>query len=298
MWDDRKETVKDMKYKIIAAALLALSLCLCACSKDGENAETTKSMSEHPENGVHYVYSDGGNSDRVSQSITYENGKEIYRNDYDYWDNGKLKSITTTVDGEQTDVWYYNYSESGVLSQMVREYTEEGVECRDDYRYNEDCTMSEESRYKDGSFMGGYRYSYNENGDTTLEEQLDANGDVITYTEYSFDEEGRTAKSANYMYGSIVGKGVYEYGQTGELLGIKYYDSKDSITSEVRNEYDEKGNLVKILNCDSDGTVLNYTECLYDENGFNYRDIYYQNGTPLYCYDYTEDGARIYSAYN
>ena len=286
-----------MKYKIITA-LLALSLLLCACSKDNGDADTTAPEADHPENGVHYVYSDGGNSDRVSQSITYEDGEEIYRNDYDYWDNGKLKSITTTVDGEQTDVWYYNYGESGALSQMVREHTEAGEKCRDDYRYNEDCTLSEENFYKEDVFVGGLRYSYNDNGDTTLEEQLDANGDVITYREYSFDENGLTVSSADYMYGSLIETGIYEYDEEGKLLGIKYYQVGDTLTSEIRNEYDEKGNLVKILNCDADGTVLSHTECLYDENGFNYRDIIYQDGTPLYCYDYTEDGARIYSAYN
>ncbi len=293
------KTVKAMKYKIIATCLLAaLSLSLCACSEDGAKAETTAKEKDHPENGVHYVYSDGGNSDRVSRSITYEDGNEIYRNDYDYWDNGKLKSITTTVDGEQTDVWYYNYSESGALSQMVREYTEEGEQCRDDYRYNEDCTMSEESYYKGDSFIGGFRYSYNESGDPTLEEMLDANGDVITYKEYTFDESGRTVQSAEYMYASLIQTGVYEYDDEGKLLGIKYYQVGDALASEVKNEYDEKGNIIKILNCDSDGTILSYTECLYDENGFNYKDIFYQDGTPLYCYDYTEDGARIYSAYN
>lgn len=287
-----------MKYKIIIGAFLALTLCLCACSKDGEDSETTAKENDHPENGVHYVYSDGGNSDRVSQSITYEEGEEIYRNDYDYWDNGKLKSITTTVDGEQTDVWYYNYGEGGVLSQMVREYTEEGEKWRADYRYNEDCTMSEESYYREDSFAGGFRYSYNENSDPALEEQLDANGDVIAYKEYTFDDAGRCVSSADYMYGSLIETGIYEYDGDGKLMGIKYYQVGDTLASEVRNEYDEKGNLVKILNCDFDGTVLGHTECLYDENGFNYRDIIYQDGTPLYCYDYTEDGARIYSAYN
>ena len=48
---------------------------------------------------------------------------------------------------------------------------------------------------------------------------------------------------------------------------------------------------------DKDGNVLSYTESLYDDQGFNYRDIYYKDGKPIYCYDYTPDGPPIMSAY-
>lgn len=286
-----------MKSKLLLFAVLVLCALLCSCG--GKKAEKTPEETKPapPENGVHYEYGEGSYESRVLSSTTYENGVAVYKNEYEYWDNGKLKSITSKVGEEIGDVWNYSYHENGALSQMVRQYSEAGSECRDDYRYNDDGNISYVGWYTDDNFVGGQRYTYNDKGETTLEEQLDANEDVIAYTKYSFDKKGRTSKSEKYMYGDLVSYGEYEYGE-GELTGIKYYLSDGTLSQQIQNEYDKDGNIIKVKNLDGEGNVLGHTESLYDEDGFNYRDIIYQDGKPLYCYDYTKDGARIYSAYN
>lgn len=285
-----------MKNKIIIASVLLLCTLLCSC-REGNNKAPADTTAPHPENGVHYEYGEGTHSNRVLSSTTYEGGVAVHKNEYEYWDNGKLKSITSKTGDEVNDVWSYSYHENGILSQMVRQYTEAGSDCRDDYRYNDDGNISFVGWYTDDEFVGGQRYTYNKKGDTTLEEQLDANEDVITYTQYSFDKSGNTKKSEQFMYGSLVGYGEYSY-EDKKLSGIKYYDTEGKLTREIQNEYDGKGNIVKVKNLDGDGNLMGYTESLYDDEGFNYKDIIYQDGKPLYAYEYTKDGARIYSAYN
>lgn len=287
-----------MKNKLsILAFLFAFIMLLSSCGEDNKKQDETTAQ-DIPENGVHYEYSDGGNSDRIVSSKVYENGKVVSSKEYDYWTDGRLKSITTKVKNKVTDTWSYNYSEEGVLSQMVCQYEEDGVQYRDDYRYNEEGKIQSLIWYEDDEYCGELKYSYNEKGNTTLEEHLDANKDVITYTEYSFDENGNTVSSHKYMYGSVSSYSLYTYNpDTGLLADITFYSSHDEITLIHKYEYNADKKVTKAFVCESDGTVIGYTESLYDEDGFNYRDIYYEDGKPSYCYDYTEEGVPVYSEY-
>lgn len=288
-----------MKIKLLIGTSLLSLLLLCSCSSKEAKDPAKNDEVQYPENGVYYEYSSGGNSDRVVRSLTFENGKEISRNEYDYWDNGKLREIKTMVGETVTDTWSYNYSTDGLLSQMVRQYTEDGEKCRDDYRYDEKGNVTLISLYTDDAYIGGERFTYTKNGDASLEERLDANGEVITYTSYTFDESGKNVTLLEkFMYGSRVEYGTYEYNESGLLSSVKYYSSKDVLTKEIKNEYNADGKIKRVLTCDAEGTVLGYTECLYDKDGFNFRDIFYEDGKPVYRYDYTKEGARIYSAYN
>lgn len=288
-----------MKIKLLIGTSLLSLLLLCSCSSKENKAPAKNDEVQYPENGVYYEYSSGGNSDRVVRSLTFENGKEISRNEYDYWDNGKLREIKTMVGETVTDTWSYNYSTDGLLSQMVRQYTEDGEKCRDDYRYDEKGNVTLISLYTDDAYIGGERFTYTKNGDASLEERLDANGEVITYTSYTFDEGTKNVTLLEkFMYGSRIEYGTYEYNENGLLSSVKYYSSKDVLTKEIKNEYNADGKIKRVLTCDAEGTVLGYTECLYDKDGFNFRDIFYEDGKPVYRYDYTKEGARIYSAYN
>ncbi len=285
------------KFSFVVSVLL-LSLLICACSPKDGAVSPDDTTSEIPENGIYYEYSDGGNSERIVSATIYKDKKAVSVKEYDYWGDGRLKSITTKVDGNIYDIWSYNYTDGGLLSQMVRQYTEDGSDMRDDYRYNEKGKIATLSWYENNEYFGGFRYSYNENGDPTLEEQLDANGDVIIYTEYKFDEldPKKTVSSHKYMYGSVTSYSLYTY-ENDLLSRITNYTSTDVITSESKYEYDTMGRISKVYVCDGDGTVRGYTESLYDKDGFNYKDICYENGTPIYSYEYTKDGSPVYHEY-
>ena len=284
------------KLLIIAAVLTAASLLSsCSQSKNNTPADTTE-QEQIPENGVHYEYSSGGNDERVVFSTTYKDGIVVSQNEYDYYEDGRLKTVTTKMGGKTVEAWSYLYNEKGVLSQMVRSFTESGYECRDDYKYNSDGKLDTLSWYTADEYEGGYRYTYNDKGDPTLEEQLDRNGDVITYTEYTFNENGDTSAAYHYQYGSVENHRIYEYDNEKNLIAIVSYDRNDNVTGKIGYEYEDE-KLSRTIEYDKDGNILSYTESLYDSDGFNYRDIYYENGKPVYCYDYTPDGPPIMSAY-
>ena len=287
-----------MKNKlIVAAAVLSAIALLSSCSKNMQEKPEETTAPDIPENGVYYSYSSGGNSDRVVSSVTYKDGIAVSQNEYDYYEDGRLKTVTTKMGGATVEAWSYLYTEKGVLSQLVRTFTESGIECRDDYKYNKDGKIETLSWYTGKDYEGGYRYSYNDKGDPTLEEQLDRNGDVITYTEYTFNENGDTAAAYHYQYGSVESHRIYEYDSEKTLTAIVSYDRNDNTIGKIGYEYNAEGKLSRTTEYDKDGNVLSYTESLYDDQGFNYRDIYYKDGKPIYCYDYTPDGPPIMSAY-
>jgi|GEM_PF-3451140 len=283
-----------MKTKVALALFLCISLLLCACAKKPKD----KNDDSIPENGVHYEYSSGGNSDRVISKTIYENSVAVKVDKYDYWDTGELKTVTTTVGDTVTDIWDYLYAEGGSLKQMVHSFNEGDSKCRDDYRYNQNGTLAQISYYTDDVFSGGIRYTYNKgNTKPCLEENLDPNGDTVTYTEYLFTESGEIAKASYYMYGSVINYRVYQYNDSEKLSQISFYSSDDVLQSKSEYVYSADGRISQIKELDPNGNLLGYTECLYDDEGFNYRDIYYEDGKPVYRYDYTENGIPTYSEY-
>ena len=239
-----------LRFGSAAAAALFL---LCSCgAKGGSESETTYA------DGVQYEYSDGGHSERVSARNVWKDGTVAERSVYDYWENGKLKAITNYSGDTETDSWHYSYTEAGTLSAMVRIYTKDGAELR--------------------------------------QEQYDKNGSVIAYTEYSF-ENGLASGAESYQYDSLTSYWKYSYTEEGKLSEVHFYNYKDELTSRTEYTYDAEGRKDRVCEYGADGSLAGYTQSLYDDDGENYRDIYYEDGKPVYSTDYTKDGAVIYSEY-
>ena len=134
--------------------LLCVLLAGCGSKADGETAETYA-------DGVHYEYSKGGNSRRITSRGVWKDGELTENCVYDYWETGKLKSITNYSGDTKTEEWYYSYAENGTLSRMIRIFTEDGQECRDDYTYNENGRIDSVKYYSGDTEIGGIRYTYN-----------------------------------------------------------------------------------------------------------------------------------------
>lgn len=286
-----RRRVRMIKKTAFISVLLLFCVLLAGCGSkaDGETAETYA-------DGVHYEYSKGGNSRRITSRGVWKDGELTENCVYDYWETGKLKSITNYSGDTKTEEWYYSYAENGTLSRMIRIFTEDGQECRDDYTYNENGRIDSVKYYSKDTEIGGIRYTYNENAVETKEEQYDRNGDVIAYTEYEFDGEN-VIGAKSYQYGSLSSYWEYSYNDGGKLSEVRFYNYKGELNAKEEHIYDASGRQTKVNSYNSDGKLYGYTESLYDDNGFNYRDIYYENGKPKYCWDYTEDGAAVYSEY-
>ena len=277
-----------LRFGYAAAAALFL---FCSCgAKGGSESETTYA------DGVQYEYSDGGHSERVSARNVWKNGAVAERSVYDYWENGKVKAITNYSGDTETDSWHYSYTEAGTLSAMVRIYTKDGAECRDTYTYNDAGKIALVSYTEGGTEVGGIRYTYNDDGAELRQEQYDKNGSVIAYTEYSF-ENGLASGAESYQYDSLTSYWKYSYADDGKLSEVRFYNYKDELTSRTEYTYDAEGRKDRVCEYGADGSLAGYTQSLYDDDGENYRDIYYEDGKPVYSTDYTKDGAVIYSEY-
>ncbi|MBR6676941.1 MAG: hypothetical protein IKL24_06380 [Clostridia bacterium] len=288
-----------MKNKALTALLFGLCclILLSSCAKkDKGNTDTTAADTAPVQNGMVYQYSGGGNSDRVVSGINYENGIETYRQSYDYWPDGRLQGITRTVNGQETESWNYNYYPEGQLMQMVYLYTDGGVECRDDYKYTESGDIQSISSYVDGESMGSTVYTYNDDGKCTKEELLDPNGAVIKHTEYTLDEKGNKVSAHFFEFGSEFAYSLYEYNKNGSVISVKNYRKDGTFTGEESFEYNADKTMKRATKKDSVGKTVSHTEYLYDD-GFCYREIYYENGKPVYRYDYSKEGTRSYYSY-
>lgn len=273
------------------AVLLCLS-CLGLASCTSKSAEKTET--EVVTDGTAYEYSTNG---KVLSAITYEGGAEVSRIEYDYWPQGSVRTIAFIEEGETVESWNFIYGDDDVtVRRRVREYTENGFSCSDIYDYDEEGKLLTMSTYEEDVYCGSYQYTYNEDGEVSYSCQTDANDDVINYTEYTFNEDGTTQAGYYYEYGSLARYWINTY-ENGKIVSVVFYDRNDAVMSDTRYEYNSDGNISRTLFHDASGTLLGYMESLYNDAGVHYRDIYYENGQPVYGYNYTEEGISTYFEY-
>ncbi|GFI55909.1 hypothetical protein IMSAG013_00960 [Clostridiales bacterium] len=278
----------------VLAALLCLS-CLvglpaCKSSSNHQNDKETDAVTD----GTAYEYSAGG---KVLSAVTYEGGAEVSRIEYDYWPSGSVQTITFTEEGKPVETWNYIYGDDGVtLRSRARSYTEDEVPCSDIYEYDESGKLQKLSTYEDNVYCGSFQYTYNENGETSYSCQVDANDDVINYTEYVFNDDGTTRAGYYYEYGSLARYWINTY-ENDVIASVTFYTSKDAVLSETKYEYNSDGKVSRMLFYDAEGIMVSYMESLYNDAGVHYKDIYYKDGQPVYGYNYTEEGISTYFEY-
>lgn len=286
---------KLLLITLTAAVIAAISLSSCH-SRSGNPNQNTAVKEEETTDGVVYSYSSGG-SGNITESKTYEGGRVVSRSEYEYWENNRLKTVTVYDASDSiSDTWNYIYYSDGGLQRSVRQYNNGSMPCTDTYDYDENGNVLSLVCRENGNTVGSVTYSYTDGGKLQLEQTLDKNGDVTAYTEYSFDENGNTTSSHTYMYGSLSSYKEFVY-EDQRLTGITEYTGSGKLSGSVVYTYDENGNITRTENRGADGKVTGYTESLYDSDGFNYKDIYYENGSPKYSYDYTKEGAKVYTEY-
>ena len=159
-------------------------------------------------------------------------------------------------------------------------YDEKGKELEIDY-------------YEDGSLLSSMFYSYDENGELSTITQTDADGNVMTITEYTQEEldgqkvqvisvrdgEGKPScetketedgKMLSYVYvvydgdvGTVYSQ-EYTYDEQGNLTGEKWATDGE-VVSEVTNEYtyDANGKVTQKLHTEADGST---TLTIYGDN--------------------------------
>lgn len=191
--------------------------------------------------------------------LDYEILSDGTRADYEYSENGILKQIIYSREGEPVSRTEYRFTSSGTLAAVI------------------DKEKGQTNFYDDG------RITYRE-GDTVqirdkvLNAVTDSRDDEAEkldsedgYVLISRDESGRILKEDHYSFDDVIVESIrYTYNQDGEISGrtVTRYDESGRWNTE--NEY-SAGQLVNFFVRQADGTV----ECTRYRNGSEYARIFY-----------------------
>lgn len=232
------------------------------------------------ENGVETLFNGQEKVKSVTRTqdsiITEEGGQRSEK----HFSDGRL-DYEILSDGTRAD---YEYSENGILKQII--YSKEGESVRQtEYRFTSSGTLAAVIDRENGqaNFYDDGRITYRE-GDTVqirdkvLNAVTDSRDDEAErldtedgYVLISRDEAGHILKEEHYTFDDVIVESIrYTYTQDGEISGrtVTQYDGSGRWKTE--HEYSAE-QLVNIFVRQADGTV----ECIRYRNGSEYARIVY-----------------------
>ena len=231
------------------------------------------------ENGVETLFNGQEKVKAVTRTpdsiITEEGGQRSEK----HFSDGRL-DYEILNDGTRAD---YEYTENGILRQIV--YSREGeTVCQTEYRFTSSGTLAAVIDKEKGqaNFYDADRITYREDDtvqirDKVLNAVTDSRDDAERedtadgYVLISRDEAGRIFKEEHYTFDDeIVESVMYTYTQAGELSGRTVTQYDESGKWKTEHEY-SSGQLVSISVRLSDGNV----ECTRYRNGSEYARIIY-----------------------
>lgn len=220
--------------------------------------EKVKSVTRTPDS---IITEEGGQRSEKHFSdgrLDYEILNDGTRADYEYTENGILRQIVYSREGETVSQTEYRFTSSGTLAAVIdKEKGQANFYDADRITYREDDTV--QIRDKVLNAVTGSR------DDAEREDTADG------YVLISRDEAGRIFKEEHYSFDDeIVESVMYTYTQAGELSGRTVTQYDESGKWKTEHEY-SSGQLVSISVRLSDGNV----ECTRYRNGSEYARIIY-----------------------
>ena len=191
--------------------------------------------------------------------LDYEILSDGTRADYEYSENGILKQIIYSREGEPVRQTEYRFTSSGTLAAVIdKENGQANFYDDDRITYREGDTVQIRDKVLN---------AVTESRDDEAEREDTADGYVLI----SRDEDGHILKEDHYTFDDVIVESVrYTYTQDGEISGrtVTQYDEGGRWKTE--HEY-SSGQLVNIFVRLSDGNV----ECTRYRNGSEYARIIY-----------------------
>ena len=188
-------------------------------------------------------------------SLTHENGKDVWNVVIKYNDNGQA-----------TEESYYRSDES-----LDRKYT---------YKYDEKGNKIEDNRYySDGNLYNKYIYKYDDKGNKIETSEYYSNESLSNKYIYKYDEKGNIVKTSECRSDdSLRDTYICKYDEKGNKVEEIFYRSDGSLYETCIYKYDEKGNIVVenifypdvnfyhkyIYKYDENGILTKYNEYEYD----------------------------------
>lgn len=151
------------------------------------------------------------------------------------------------------------------------------------------CTVCFSDVMDWGDSVSVYTYDGHENPIRMAE--YDADGKLLTETvyEYEYDNDGNLKNTKEYIDGFFNSESEYTVSE-GESILTKFTQYNED-GSKFYNEYDDNGNVVKMIDYDANGNVNLQTVSQYAQNDDG--EWYETAGTETYA-----DGTKIEAEYN
>ncbi|MCR5783471.1 MAG: hypothetical protein K6G90_12155 [Clostridia bacterium] len=174
--------------------------------------------------------------------------------------------------------------------------------------YDNDGKLIESHKWADGADTGHTLYTYNDDGDISVEESFGSDGKPDSVVQYNYSD-GTLAGSSRTTYsdgastgseyynseGKLTQRSEYEYDGT-KLMKITRYDAEDNMIGSTTYKYNKKGYIVKVSEFDEDGNLSSYSALTYDKSNNIVRTDYYDKDDNLTVYminEYNENGKRV-----
>ena len=220
--------------------------------------EKVKSVTRTPDS---IITEEGGQRSEKHFSdgrLDYEILNDGTRADYEYTENGILRQIVYSREGETVSQTEYRFTSSGSLAAVIdKEKGQANFYDADRITYREDDTVQIRDKVL--------------NAVTDSRDDAEREDTADGYVLISRDEAGRIFKEEHYSFDDeIVESVMYTYTQAGELSGRTVTQYDESGKWKTEHEY-SSGQLVSISVRLSDGNV----ECTRYRNGSEYARIIY-----------------------
>lgn len=185
---------------------------------------------------MNLVYDEHGNvlEDNKFDSSGDEGGKIIYRYDDK---NRRIREETFDADGNLEEKLTFEYDADGNVARSFVHYLDDSKDTID-YQYNSDGKLTS-------------KIWKNDEGETERIEKFVYDGDLLISEEII--EEGEQ-----------VMKNVFAYDEQGKMTGAEFSNEEEDYTTA--HDYDDNGNLVKVLKYDADEKLIGKEASAYDEH--------------------------------
>lgn len=217
---------------------------------DGSGAivkETTLGINDAPVGYKEYTLNSDGLAETMVSYVADgpEEYTEEYRVLYEYNESGLKMKESNVIGGSITAYTVYAYEGKSLVSEKYFE-----------------CLSNEES-FESVKLISDIAYEYDDAGKLTKLTRQDMLEDSETVETYSYDDKGRLIQKQSAADGNLISRTEYSYDEHGNELSVSIYGPDGNSISVTKNEYeyDEPGNVIKCTRSHGDGeqdTVIEY----------------------------------------
>ncbi len=138
-----------------------------------------------------------------------------------------------------------------------------------EYTFDDKGNIIEQNDYDgEGNYISGALTEFNENSKITLYQIFDENKQIIEWTEYGWDEEGRMILNVEYDgNGAVTSRYTCEYDKNGNMLNSATYGENDQLEGREEATYNEDGTTNTYLSYDGEENVIYRDAYTYNEQG-------------------------------